>query len=172
MNSVIEQAEKARKGIVAMKVMAGGLRRIQRTDPNYAQADPRRRDGVGPEVGSQQSPRPHHHPEHDRYGPVGREPQGHGRPVRRYRPQTARAPDAANRLVLLPHVRRLRRPMPPGTAGRRRASLPHLCRWLRTVRSRPRAFPRTRRRACRRQVRRLSRLHGAMPVRRQCYGPV
>jgi predicted aldo/keto reductase-like oxidoreductase len=35
MNSVIEEAEKAGKGIVAMKVMAGGLRRIQRTDPNY-----------------------------------------------------------------------------------------------------------------------------------------
>src|SRR5689334_21712133 len=36
MNSVIETAEKAGKGIVAMKVMAGGLRRIQRSDPNYA----------------------------------------------------------------------------------------------------------------------------------------
>src|SRR5205085_715568 len=36
MNSVIEEAQKAGKGIVAMKVMAGGLRRIQRTDPNYA----------------------------------------------------------------------------------------------------------------------------------------
>jgi predicted aldo/keto reductase-like oxidoreductase len=36
MNSVIDQAEKAGKGIVAMKVMAGGLRRIQRSDPNYS----------------------------------------------------------------------------------------------------------------------------------------
>jgi uncharacterized protein len=36
MNSVIEEAEKAGKGIVAMKVMAGGLRRIQRSDPNYS----------------------------------------------------------------------------------------------------------------------------------------
>jgi predicted aldo/keto reductase-like oxidoreductase len=35
MNSVIEEAQKAGKGIVAMKVMAGGLRRVQRTDPNY-----------------------------------------------------------------------------------------------------------------------------------------
>jgi len=35
MNSVIEEAEKSQKGIVAMKVMAGGLRRIQRSDPNY-----------------------------------------------------------------------------------------------------------------------------------------
>src|SRR3954454_5597020 len=35
MNSVIETAEKAGKGIVAMKVMAGGLRRIQPSDPNY-----------------------------------------------------------------------------------------------------------------------------------------
>lgn len=36
MNSVIEEANKAGKGIVAMKVMAGGLRRVQRNDPNYA----------------------------------------------------------------------------------------------------------------------------------------
>ncbi len=36
MNAVIEEAEKAGKGIVAMKVMAGGTRRVQRTDPNYA----------------------------------------------------------------------------------------------------------------------------------------
>src|SRR3954468_2516122 len=43
MNSVIEEAEKAGKGIVAMKVMAGGLRRVQRTDPNYARLS---RDGA------------------------------------------------------------------------------------------------------------------------------
>ncbi len=36
MAGVIEEANKAGKGIVAMKVMAGGLRRMQRTDPNYA----------------------------------------------------------------------------------------------------------------------------------------
>jgi predicted aldo/keto reductase-like oxidoreductase len=36
MNSVIEEAEKAGKGIVAMKVMAGGTRRVRATDPNYA----------------------------------------------------------------------------------------------------------------------------------------
>jgi predicted aldo/keto reductase-like oxidoreductase len=35
MNGLIEEANKAGKGVVAMKVMAGGLRRIQRTDPNY-----------------------------------------------------------------------------------------------------------------------------------------
>jgi len=43
MNSVIEEAQKAGKGIVAMKVMAGGLRRVQRTDPNYARLS---RDGA------------------------------------------------------------------------------------------------------------------------------
>ena len=36
MNSVIEEAEKAGKGIVAMKVMAGGMRRVPPTNPNYA----------------------------------------------------------------------------------------------------------------------------------------
>lgn len=36
MNAVIEEAEKAGKGIVAMKVMAGGTRRVRPTDPNYA----------------------------------------------------------------------------------------------------------------------------------------
>jgi predicted aldo/keto reductase-like oxidoreductase len=36
MNGVIEEAEKAGKGIVAMKVMAGGLRRLKPGDPNYA----------------------------------------------------------------------------------------------------------------------------------------
>ncbi len=35
MNDVIAQAEAAGKGIVAMKVMAGGIRRIRPTDPNY-----------------------------------------------------------------------------------------------------------------------------------------
>jgi predicted aldo/keto reductase-like oxidoreductase len=35
MNGLIEEANKAGKGVVAMKVMAGGVRRIQRTDPNY-----------------------------------------------------------------------------------------------------------------------------------------
>ncbi len=36
MNSVIEQAVKAGKGVVAMKVMAGGARRLRRGDPNLA----------------------------------------------------------------------------------------------------------------------------------------
>jgi predicted aldo/keto reductase-like oxidoreductase len=36
MNRVIEEAAKAGKGIVAMKVMAGGTRRIKQDDPNYA----------------------------------------------------------------------------------------------------------------------------------------
>jgi aryl-alcohol dehydrogenase-like predicted oxidoreductase len=36
MNTVIEQAAKAGKGIVAMKVMAGGFRRMRPTDPNYS----------------------------------------------------------------------------------------------------------------------------------------
>jgi len=36
MNSVIQEAEKAGKGIVAMKVMAGGIRRLPPTNPNYA----------------------------------------------------------------------------------------------------------------------------------------
>jgi len=35
MKDVIEEASKAGKGIVAMKVMAGGFRRLQPTDPNY-----------------------------------------------------------------------------------------------------------------------------------------
>jgi predicted aldo/keto reductase-like oxidoreductase len=35
MNALIEQASKAGKGIVAMKVMAGGFRRLRPTDPNY-----------------------------------------------------------------------------------------------------------------------------------------
>jgi predicted aldo/keto reductase-like oxidoreductase len=35
-NPLIEQANKAGKGVVAMKVMAGGMRRIQPNDPNYA----------------------------------------------------------------------------------------------------------------------------------------
>lgn len=35
MNGLLADAAKAGKGVVAMKVMAGGLRRIQRTDPNY-----------------------------------------------------------------------------------------------------------------------------------------
>jgi predicted aldo/keto reductase-like oxidoreductase len=35
MNSVIAEAEKAGKGLVAMKVMAGGVRRIKPEDPNY-----------------------------------------------------------------------------------------------------------------------------------------
>lgn len=36
MNGVIAEAEKAGKGIVAMKVMAGGLRGLKPGDPNYA----------------------------------------------------------------------------------------------------------------------------------------
>jgi len=43
MNDVLDQAEKAGKGVVAMKVMAGGTRRVQRTDPNYARLT---RDGA------------------------------------------------------------------------------------------------------------------------------
>src|SRR6185436_14410315 len=43
MNGVSEEANKAGKGIVAMKVMAGGLRRMQRTDPNYTRLT---RDGA------------------------------------------------------------------------------------------------------------------------------
>jgi uncharacterized protein len=35
MNALIEEASKAGKGIVAMKVMAGGFRRMRPTDPNY-----------------------------------------------------------------------------------------------------------------------------------------
>jgi uncharacterized protein len=35
MNQLIEDASKAGKGIVAMKVMAGGIRRARPTDPNY-----------------------------------------------------------------------------------------------------------------------------------------
>jgi len=35
MNALIEEASKAGKGIVAMKVMAGGFRRLRPTDPNY-----------------------------------------------------------------------------------------------------------------------------------------
>jgi uncharacterized protein len=35
MKDVIEQASKAGKGVVAMKVMAGGFRRLQPSDPNY-----------------------------------------------------------------------------------------------------------------------------------------
>lgn len=36
MQSALQEAERAGKGIVAMKVMAGGTRRVQRSDPNYA----------------------------------------------------------------------------------------------------------------------------------------
>jgi predicted aldo/keto reductase-like oxidoreductase len=35
MNGLIDEAAKAGKGIVAMKVMAGGFRRLRPTDPNY-----------------------------------------------------------------------------------------------------------------------------------------
>jgi predicted aldo/keto reductase-like oxidoreductase len=35
MNQVIEEAAKAGKGIVAMKIMAGGFRRMPQNDPNY-----------------------------------------------------------------------------------------------------------------------------------------
>ena len=52
MNSVIEEADKAGKGIVAMKVMAGGLRRIQRDRSELRQADARGRDALGAEVGA------------------------------------------------------------------------------------------------------------------------
>jgi aryl-alcohol dehydrogenase-like predicted oxidoreductase len=45
MNSVIEEAAKAGKGIVAMKVMAGGMRRVQANDPNYAKL---KREGALP----------------------------------------------------------------------------------------------------------------------------
>jgi uncharacterized protein len=43
MMPVLQEAEKAGKGIVAMKVMAGGTRRLQRTDPNYTRLT---RDGA------------------------------------------------------------------------------------------------------------------------------
>ena len=43
MASVLDEAEKAGKGLVAMKVMAGGIRRLQRTDPNYTRLT---RDGA------------------------------------------------------------------------------------------------------------------------------
>jgi len=43
MADVIDQAAKAGKGLVGMKVMAGGLRRMQKTDPNFAKLS---RDGA------------------------------------------------------------------------------------------------------------------------------
>jgi predicted aldo/keto reductase-like oxidoreductase len=43
MNQVIDEAVKAGKGIVAMKIMAGGMRRVQPSDPLYAKL---KRDGA------------------------------------------------------------------------------------------------------------------------------
>lgn len=43
MNSVIQEAEKAGKGVVAMKVMAGGTRRMRPGDPNLERL---KRDGA------------------------------------------------------------------------------------------------------------------------------
>ena len=68
------------------------------------------------------------------------------RAVRRHRPEDC-WPLQLQQIgpIVLPHVRRVRRPVPAGAAGGRRPSLPHLRRWLRPVRPRPRAIPGTRR---------------------------
>ena len=57
MNEVIEQAAKAGKGIVAMKVMAGGFRRPQPGNPTAGEAEAGRRDAGGAQVGGAQSQR-------------------------------------------------------------------------------------------------------------------
>ena len=57
--------------------------------------------------------RPHHRPQHDRHGPARREHQGHVRAFRRRRREDAGRAPRAHRPALLPHVRRLRGPVPP-----------------------------------------------------------
>ena len=71
MNTVIEEAAAAGKGIVAMKVMAGGARagrgRADPTQPNCSAGRAR----VRAEMGAAQSPCGDYYPQHDRHGPVG-----------------------------------------------------------------------------------------------------
>src|ERR1019366_5281853 len=126
----------------------------------------RRRHARRAQVGSEKPQRPHHRPEHDRHGPVGREHAGIRPAVRRGRRKTPGPATGPYPPHVLPHVRRMRRPVPPGPAGGRCAALPHLRRWLRPVRPGARAIPAIGRRPYRGPLHRVPRLHRPMPLRR------
>ena len=70
--AAIEEAANAGKGIVAMKIMAGGVPPVRSpANPNHREAQAGWRHAGRAQVGAAQSQRPHHRPEHDRHGPVG-----------------------------------------------------------------------------------------------------
>jgi len=143
LDAAIDRAKAAGIGVVAMKVMAGGFRRPQ---PGDKTQETLKRDGAmvaASQVGAEEPPGRYHHPQHDRHGAARRQFQGDELEVQRGRPEDPQRPSGAHRPAVLPHVRPLRRDLLPGLPVARRAPVPHLRGWLRTVRSGPRTVPRT-----------------------------
>ncbi len=116
MTEAIRSARKAGLGIVAMKVMAGGVSRVQRGDRVYG-ANPQELSkrlsqpgvpGGRDQMGAQERIGRHGHRVHDRPRSVGREPPGDGRAVHGKGRASAHYPTRQHRPELLPDVRFLR----------------------------------------------------------------
>ena len=112
-DATFERIHNAGLGLVAMKVMAGGLR-SHNPQPRDAAADGR---SGRAEVGHPQAVLRHGHSEHDRHGTAGDELPGHVGRIATRRGTRSDGAAPRDRTGLLPHVLRLRRPVRQGPAG-------------------------------------------------------
>ena len=147
-------------------VAAGAVEQHQAGRPRLRQAQAGRRLAGGPQVGhAQPQSGPYRRSQHHRQRPARREPHGHAEALWPGGGEAAGRAHGAHPAALLPHLRPVRRRLPPGPSGGRHVAHPDLRRWLRAVRAGPRAFPGTGPRAHQREVRRLPELHGPVPAR-------
>ena len=89
MDAGMEQAvEAATKGNLGRRGYESHGRRLQEPEARRSRSREvasRRCDALSPQVGAEESERLHDHPQHDRYGSVGRKSQSHGPALRRSR---------------------------------------------------------------------------------------
>jgi aryl-alcohol dehydrogenase-like predicted oxidoreductase len=126
LDPVIAAANAAGKGIVAMKVMAGGFRIAKPGDKIY---NTFKKDGAllaALRWVLKERRYRYHRSEHDRYGSARRKSESHDRRIHQVRRDPARHAPRANRAAILPHVWPVRRLLRQGSAGRRSPALPHL----------------------------------------------
>jgi diketogulonate reductase-like aldo/keto reductase len=157
-DATFERISKAGLGLVAMKVMAGGLR-TQNPQPQM------QRPMAGLAALKWAIRKPY-------YRPTGDELPGHDGHFgadRGAHPGGAAGTDPAG---LLPHVLWLRRAVHEGLAGDRHAALCRLCRRLRPIRAGARALSQIAGSHSEREVRRLHIVCGSMPQRCGCGAPV
>ena len=165
--AAMEEVAKAGKGVVAMKVMAGGLGRGRggAANPN---AERFKQPGAMAAVYRWVTRNPNVHttiPSMTDIEQVAENIRAGVATVRSGRREAAGGAQGADPSVLLQRVREVRGRLPEGSAGGQHVAVRDLCRRLRAVRPGPRALPGVERRTRRRAMRRVRVVHGHVSAR-------